>query len=71
MERCFTDGHDFFDASKLFLDQQRGAVVAAEAFGLTREEKGQWKSTESYHTEGHSPKGLLFPMRPAPSLALF
>ena len=35
MERCFTDRHDFFDESELFLDQQRGAVVAAEAFGLT------------------------------------
>jgi len=34
---CFTNRHDFFDVAKLSLDQQRGAVVATEAFGLSRE----------------------------------
>ena len=51
MGRCFTNRHDFFDASKLFLDQQRGAVVAAEAFWLTGGEKSQWNSTEGHSTE--------------------
>lgn len=38
-----TDGHDFFDAAVLFLDQQRRAVVPPEAFWL-RKNRGKKQS---------------------------
>lgn len=36
-----TDGHDFFDAAVLFLDEQRRAVVPSKALRLRRDRRGE------------------------------
>lgn len=39
--KLLTDGHDFFDAAVLFLDEQWRAVVASKALWLRRDRRGE------------------------------